>query len=351
MAQMIEGEAHRALRPSADAADSHDRRLAPFLRAVQPASEEEALATLMVVHVQPLVGKILHGKLGRSPAGGEIEDLGSKVVVLLLARLHQLKHDAAPAIIRDLDDYVATTTYRVYHDHLREKYPHRHRLKTRLRYLLTHDARFALWQGDEGSWMCGWARWRDARGRTPASVVQRLASIDFRVPGWERSDLIDALTSVFEGAGHPVAFDAVVGLLAERSPLVSTAADDDGAHDAAAQRMAGDPARQADDRIFLQQLWTEIRKLPLNMRTVLLLNLRGPEGRDVIGLLPATGVASVREMATTLEMPVEHLAALWQDLPLDDRALAARLNATRQQIINLRASARRRLARRMGRDA
>jgi len=56
-------------------------------------------------------------------------------------------------------------------------------------------------------------------------------------------------------------------------------------------------------------------------------------------------------MAKALEMPVEQLAALWRDLPLDDRALAVRLNATRQQVINLRASARRRLARRMGYDA
>src|SRR5690242_19308678 len=111
---MIE-DAPRALRPRTDAGDPHDRRLAPFLRATQPAVEEEALATLMAVDVQPLIGKILYGKLGRSGSGGEVEDLGSKVVVQLLSRFHQIKRDRAAESIRDLDDYVATTTYRVYH--------------------------------------------------------------------------------------------------------------------------------------------------------------------------------------------------------------------------------------------
>jgi hypothetical protein len=83
------------------------------------------------------------------------------------------------------------------------------------------------------------------------------------------------------------------------------------------------------------------------MRTVLLLNLRGPDGRDVVGLLPATGVASLRDMAQALEMTVEELAELWNDLPLEDRRIALRLGITRQQVINLRASARRRLARRV----
>jgi len=329
----------------------HDPRLLAFLRAGDETEEQEALSILMAVHAQPLIAKILRAKLGRASPGAEVEDLGSEVVVLLLVRLHRLKEGTVEEALHDFDKYVATTTYRAYHDYLREKYPERHRLKTRLRYLLTREPRFALWEGQEGVWVCGWASWRHAGVTTSGLAEPRWAppGANIGLRSWERPDLIEALTSVFDGAGHPIHFDRLVGLLAERSPSMSAAGT--GAVDADRRPAPGNAVRQADDRIFLKQLWVEIGKLPLAMRTVLLLNLRGSEGRDVIGVLPAAGIASLCDMAKALEMPVEQLAALWRDLPLDDRALAVRLNATRQQVINLRASARRRLARRMGYDA
>lgn len=321
-----------------------DSRLAAFFRSDNDVEEQEALASLMAVHAQPLIEKILHGKLGPSSRDEEIEDLASQVVVLLLSRLHDLKKEATSEPVRDLSDYVATTTYYVYHDHLRKKHPERHRLKTRLRYLLTREPRFALWEERERVWVCGWAAWRHARLPTWARLVSVNASIHLR--SWDRRELVEILTSVFDVAGQPVHFNTLISLLAERSPCVSAIGGGRELETATAT-MPGNAADQADDRIFLKQLWMEIGKLPLNMRTVLLLNLRGPEGRNVIDLLPATGIASVRDMANALEMPVEQLAALWIDLPLDDQALAARLNATRQQVINLRASARRRLTRQM----
>jgi hypothetical protein len=62
---------------------------------------------------------------------------------------------------------------------------------------------------------------------------------------------------------------------------------------------------------------------------------------------PVTGIASVRAIAGTLELPVEELAHLWQKLPLDDNTLSERLGCTRQQVINLRMSARKRLTHRL----
>jgi hypothetical protein len=46
-------------------------------------------------------------------------------------------------------------------------------------------------------------------------------------------------------------------------------------------------------------------------------------------------------------MPVERLASLWNDLPIEDVEIAEHLGVTRQQVINLRKVARERLARRM----
>jgi hypothetical protein len=46
-------------------------------------------------------------------------------------------------------------------------------------------------------------------------------------------------------------------------------------------------------------------------------------------------------------MTDEELTEIWNALPLDDVAIAAHLGVTRQQVINLRKSARERLVRRM----
>jgi hypothetical protein len=43
----------------------------------------------------------------------------------------------------------------------------------------------------------------------------------------------------------------------------------------------------------------------------------------------------------------EKLAEIWNDLPLEDTAIAAVLQVTQQQVINLRKSVRERVARRM----
>lgn len=299
----------------------------------------------MGAHAQPLIWRILHRKL-RQPA--EAEDLASRVVVLLLSRLHQLKSGSSAGAIQDFDSYVATTTYRAYHDHLREKYPARHRAKTSLRYLLRREPRFALWQRSEGAWLCGWAAWQDEERFESTPDLLSLASSDARLhlPSWERRHLTSALAAIFDCVGHPIHFDSLVRFLADQAAHILSG--NDPVSELGARRHLENPARQADDRIFLKQLWTGILNLPLAMRTVLLLNLRGRDGRDAIGLLPATGVASLCEMAKALEMPVAELATLWSDLPLDDRTLAVRLGVSRQQVANLRASARRRLARHAG---
>lgn len=46
-------------------------------------------------------------------------------------------------------------------------------------------------------------------------------------------------------------------------------------------------------------------------------------------------------------MSLEELAEVWPTLPLSDALIAKRLNATRQQVIDLRRSARKRLERRL----
>ena len=108
-----------------------------------------------------------------------------------------------------------------------------------------------------------------------------------------------------------------------------------------------DPRTAIDVDIALREraerVWSEIRELPVRQRQALLLNLKD-EG---LALFLATGTSSLREVAEALEMPVETLAGLWNDLPLSDLDVAARMECTRQQVINLRMSARKRLSNRL----
>ena len=87
--------------------------------------------------------------------------------------------------------------------------------------------------------------------------------------------------------------------------------------------------------------------MPRRQRIALLLNLRNPHGINVITLIPTTGVATFEQIAQALEIPAAEFEQLWVELPLDDLRLAAYLGATRQQVINLRKTARERLLKRM----
>jgi len=110
---------------------------------------------------------------------------------------------------------------------------------------------------------------------------------------------------------------------------------------------APDAAAVLLQRTSLARLWEEIRQLPPRQAAALMLNLRDDQGRNALILLPLTGIATLRDIARILDMPPERFAEIWSSLPLEDSAIAEILDVTRQQVINLRKSARERLARRM----
>ena len=87
----------------------------------------------------------------------------------------------------------------------------------------------------------------------------------------------------------------------------------------------------------LAWLWSEICLLRPNQRCAFLLHL------DDIREFDLHGIATVRTIAFALGIPAEDFASLWNKLPLDDKAIALRLGANRQQVINARKNARGRL--------
>jgi hypothetical protein len=163
--------------------------------------------------------------------------------------------------------------------------------------------------------------------------------------------LKDALAAIFNRVGGPVEFDELVKsvsvILRIKDRVVESLDADQGGSGFELADEEADVAWRVEKRIFLQRLWGEMRQLPLQQRVALLLNLRDSEGRGCIALFPATGVATIRQLSEALEMSPEQLAEMWNDLPVEDSKIAELLKLTRQQVINVRKSARERLTRRL----
>jgi len=138
-----------------------DHILRTFIEATDEVQADHCLTILIDEHATPIVKDILgHGEIaGAGPYSQDASDLLNDIVINLVSRLRQLRHDPTQDIA-DFRSYVAGTTYNACNFYLRQKFPRRSRLKNRLRYLLSHDNHFALWNGPSGL-LCGFAAWRD----------------------------------------------------------------------------------------------------------------------------------------------------------------------------------------------
>lgn len=345
-----------------------DALLLPFLYSEDEAESENVLSRLISEHAEPIIKGIIGSKLHVFRAGGnqsqkqDTEDVHSEVVVQLLTRLYDCKAAPDDHHIGDFRGYVAVITYNACHQHLRQRYPQRWRLKNRLRYLLTHQESFALWENNEKDWLCGFAAWRDQKHSSAARAGQLqqlrdsphlLEQAGLAVTDVQRAWLGDLLSGIFEWIDAPVKLDDLVNTVADlqgiKDRTVSAGADEVKLPGTLEERLPDTRASivlEVEQRSYLRHLWSEILQLPVRQRTALLLNLRDAQ-EGVIALLPVVGIATIRQIAEAVAITAERFAELWNELPLDDATIAAQLDATRQQVINLRKSARARLARRM----
>lgn len=352
-----------------------DARLKPYLDAASEPEIRRELARLMS-EAEPVIRGIIRRRWGVSGDGGGsrqsregqiAEDVRGEVTVSLLTRLHQLKENPGATAIGDFRSFVAVTTYHVCDNHLRKKYPLRASLKNKLLYLFgqrSGQTGLAVWDGAEGDRLCGFAKWQEQR--KPITRNSRYVELVSRPQSFADAALAresvahmnpaDLVARIFNWVGSPIELDDMVNAVAhlwgirDQTPEESAPAARD---EDETERMAQVPDPQANvatevaQRAFLKQLWSEISQLPPRQCAALLLNLRDPQGRGVIALLPLEGIATMRQMAQAMEMSPERFAELWDDLPLEDLAIAELLGVTRQQVINLRKVARERLARRM----
>jgi DNA-directed RNA polymerase specialized sigma24 family protein len=327
-----------------------DALLEPLLLEVSEKRADDLLLQLIAQHVEPIIKAIIRHKLrlgSQSVAQrAEADDLYQDVLLQLLGQVRQFRTSPEQHPIGDLCGLSAIIAHRTCSRWMRRQFPERHTLKNRLHYLLTRQRGFALWQDNEGNQVAGFEVWQQ-QGKATAGLTDATALA--QVPNnIGPPQLAVAVATILNSASGPVEFDELVSALAERmgvrdQPIASLSEDED-AHQLST---TGDQAWRLEKKLFLQRLWDELQLLPVNQRIALLLNLKDAGGGVCITLFCATGIASLRQLAETLELSSERFAELWNELPLEDARIAELLGVTRQQVINARKSGRERLARRL----
>ncbi len=342
-----------------------DPILLAYLQAADEVRAQHLLADLLANHASAVMKQIIRYKLrtafhphDEATDGADAEDVYSSAVVSLLARLRELKAHPESVAIHHFRGYVATLTYNACSKHLREKYPQRHSLKNKLRYLFTHQPELSLWQDANGNRLCGYATWKThpCKAASRGELYPLLEAPHRWLPTIcepaNDGALIDLARAALDHLGAPIEIDDLVNLIAELTGVKDHPLPD-------GLNEASEPQREAasaephsaesalEQRAYLEHLWREICQLPLRQRTALLLNLKDEQGGNSLALFPLTGVASLRQIAAAMELSLDELTAFWNDLPLEDLVIAERLHLSRQQIINLRKCARERLHRKM----
>ena len=317
--------------------------LQPLLRAENPEEQKLLMERLFSTQIEPLVKQTIRVKFRSVPtAKHDEEDVFSETLLKLWKQLQKWVQAPEQMEVSDFSAYVATTTANCCKEYFRGKFPRRWHLRNRLRYLLSHSRDFAIWQSKTGEWITGFSNWKD---RDPIKAEDLATTHHFEIAGGK---LFEIVRHVFRRSSGPLTFDDLLAVVIAH-PGIREQFQDPQLHPDKEVDSLADPRSHLESRKkpYLERLWSEICGLPSKQRVALLLNLRDREGRDAIAALPLTGIASISQIAVALEMAKEELAELWNDLPLDDSRIADRLHLTRQQVINLRKSARERLTYRM----
>jgi RNA polymerase sigma factor (sigma-70 family) len=343
-----------------------DAELLPFFSAATPQDALRALEKLVVETIAPVVRKILKRKLrfyesGINAAEQNYEDLENDVLVLFIRRLREIKSASDDIAIPDVRGYAAAIAYNACYEYTRRKFPERARLKNKIRYSLNQRQDLDLWKTPENLWLGGLSKWERLQPFKNADV-NRLIENPFHerlAKYWGKNQdeayLPELLKDVIELIAAPVEIDDLVSIAVNLLKIEETESESYDADGSLLRATLPSTDRRQDEifeqRTVLERLWREIKELPVRQRAALLLNLTDKDGRDIISLLPFMRIAAINQIAEVLEIPPDRFIELWKGLPLEDAAIAELLGITRQQVINLRKSARARLRRRVSNAA
>ena len=331
-----------------------DPVLGPFLNAPPESAAEHDALRVLIDEVTPVIEGVIHGRAGVAAAAMEREELFSEAVLQVIRKLQEIKSGPPRQPIANFKGYAAVTAFHVVHAHFRRVHPERRRLRNRIRHVVRTSAPFALWQSPSGTFVCGRASWAVTAEEASEGDLDRIPPLALSLAvTWNdavgRAQLTRALEHVFDHVRKPVELERLVETVAElfRLPMNPTQS----ASVERTEKSRIDETASIESslvyRSALLEVWREVDLLPPRQRMALLLGLRDEHGSAIASLLIVLRITTFSELAAAVELSPEELTAMWDQLPLPDMVIAERLGLTRQQVINLRKSARERLGRRL----
>jgi len=272
--------------------------------------------------------------------------------------------------IRDVKSYAAKVSYTECMESLRRKYPGRTQLKNKIRYFLTHEPGFAVWETRLGEFHCGYAGWTAKEAASGASV-NALAADPSKIPmrikaldSMKAADWRNLADSIFEFLGDPVELDHMVAIIGSLFRIK------DPPGEAPEPSVTPRPDHQLYLNEMIKRLWETLQDFEHRWLMAFLLNMPGytKEARGEIEVFEKCGAASRAEIGRLLALSGKEygfladatppaaadpgfaegrMEMLWPHLPLEDILIANALGCEKQQVINLRAVAHQKAAKRM----
>jgi DNA-directed RNA polymerase specialized sigma24 family protein len=322
------------------------------------------LVQLLYEHADPIIRAVIRDSIhihlcagGRSTDGNaEAEDLYADIQMNLMKALQKARNSDRECAITSFKAYVARTAYHACAMYLKTLNPERHRLGNAIRYALKKGKNIALWEDENGQKLCGFTSWqyacplRTTRFHNLQVKSQEFLGYYHPDPVNDKAALYELLIAIFDWVGKPILFKELVAFIANLKGIKDYAIRPNDDENNYVQMLRPDSSLNIEKALekleFLRWLWSEIKSLSYEQRVSLLLNFRDTQGNPVLHLLVLTRIASLSEIAATLEMSVEEFSRIVKDLPFDDDEIAQRLGATRRQVINWRSRGRERLYRR-----
>jgi DNA-directed RNA polymerase specialized sigma24 family protein len=301
------------------------------------------LDTIVNSVIKPIVRRKLHASLSPTDTSRRNQDALELVQDVQLQLLSEIRNRNGDRAILDLPAYSATVTFNNCYQYLRSRFPERTRLRNKLRYILSHDPAFGLWKNSSDDWLCGSAEHRGSE----KNVAIRAAEVAAQTLESDRNALTALLAGYLSKCDGPVLFDDMVDRFAAALGISEPFEVSDDADDIYDRYPDSSPGIDAvlESAAGVKTLWNRILELPPEHRKALLLNLRDTGGENALVTLWLTRSAGLRDIAAALEISIEKLTEIWNSLPWDDLRIAEHLGRTRQQVINLRQTARAKLMR------
>lgn len=329
---------------------SADDLLRLYLTAESAAECAGFLDSLIENHALPVIEKSLRAKFHASANHGfylsepDFEDLCGESCLKLVEKLNALRNESDAQQIRDFKAYAAVVAFNIWNEFLNDGTPNRKSLKNKIRYALGKGIEFEVWQEKDEIYGGLIVHKRRIKQVSTENLTIRVEKefADFR-----NAALPDLLFEISEKANSALKlneFTAIVARLWSIEDLPDIALDGfrENGFSAKSFRRNG-----FEMRFELEQIWREIRILPVNQRVALLYNLRDERGREMLFMFFNARIASLREISEAMNLSLEDCAKVFPFLPFTDKAIAEKMNLTAKQVGNLRKVARENLRRRL----